>query len=124
MQATGEPDTLECGDFTTAWASAARDTEDWLELYYDTPVLPQEVVIFMTYSPNQVVLVELWDIGGEYHTIYTGEPIQTDCPYTLIIPVDPMDVPVNAVRITIDQTVLGLSWNEIDAVQLTGIGMP
>ncbi|MFL7792005.1 MAG: hypothetical protein AB8I69_07680 [Anaerolineae bacterium] len=120
MQATGAPDTPECGDQTTAWASATAGTEEWIELTYGTLVLPTQVNIYQTYYPNQVVKVELIDSASEYHAIYTGEPESTEqCPYVLSIPVKNADYSVAGVRITIDQAEIG-NWNEIDAVELVG----
>ena len=121
FQATGAPDTLECGDHTTAWASSGSDTVEWIEVTYDTPVLPTEVNIIQTYNPDQVLFVDLLDIEGEYHDIYLGEPRdKAECPYTLSIPVAGADYRVVGVKITIDQSVLG-TWNEIDAVELVGV---
>jgi hypothetical protein len=121
-QATGAPDTPECGDSTTAWATENNDSVDWIELDYDTPVLPIEVNIVQTYSPNQVVKVELRDLQGEYHTVYTGAPQDesADCPFVLHIPVEGADKQVDGVRITVDQSVLQ-DWCEIDAVELVGV---
>jgi hypothetical protein len=122
MQATGAPDTADCGDYTTAWAAENYDTAEWIELEYDTPVLPTEVNIYQTYNPNQVVEVELRDVLGDYHTIYTGMPRDEsdNCPFILHVAVEGADYQVVAVRITLDQSVLE-NWNEIDAVELVGI---
>lgn len=120
MQATGAPDTPECGDQTTAWASATAGTEEWIELTYGTFVHPTQVNIFQTYYPNQVIKVELIDGVSGYHVVYTGEPEQIDtCPYVLSIPVKNADYVAAGVRITIDQSQNG-NWNEIDAVELVG----
>ncbi|MDY7080117.1 MAG: hypothetical protein SXV54_24820 [Chloroflexota bacterium] len=123
-QATGEPDTIieECADLPTAWASQGSDTVEWLELYYDTPVYPTEVNIIQTHSPDQVVMVELVDTEGTYHEVYTGEPenLWGECPYTLSILVW-ADYQAVGVKITIDQSVIPVTWNEIDAVELVGI---
>ena len=121
FQATGALDTFECGDYTTAWASSSSSTVEWIELTYDTPVCPTEVNIIQTYNPDQVLFVDLLDVDGEYHDIYLGEPGEmAECPYTLSIPVEDADYQAIAVKITIDQSVLG-SWNEIDAVELVGV---
>jgi hypothetical protein len=91
--------------------------------YYDQPLIPTEINIVQSYNPSQVVMVELLDPYGEYSDaiIYEAEPQATDeCPYTLSIPVTGIDYLVMGVRITIDQSVLGLGWNEIDAVELVG----
>lgn len=122
-QATGAPDTVECGDHPTAWASAGSDTIEWIELTYNFPVLPTQVNIFQTHSPDQVVKVELIDPMGTQYEIYTGEPEDRgeECPYTLSIPVENARYQVYVVRITIDQSVIPGPWNEIDAVELVGI---
>jgi hypothetical protein len=124
IQATGAPDTAECGDSATAWASLSSDTEEWIELTYDTPVYATAINIYQSYNPDQVVKVELIDLTAGYHAVYTGRPEQTDeCPYVLSIPVEQTDYSVAGVRITIDQSQLGLGWNEIDAVELVGVGV-
>lgn len=120
IQATGSPDTPACGDQQTAWASSTSDTVDWIELRYGVSVSPSQVNIVETYSPDQVVRVELLDASGSYHTVYTGLPQQlAACPYTLSIAVPGADYLAVAVRVTLDQSVVG-EWNEIDAVELVG----
>lgn len=121
MQATGAPNTTECGDQPTAWASLSSSTLEWIELDYDIPVYPTEINIIQSYSPDQVVRVEVIDEFMEYHSVYTGAPEDKldECPYTLSIPVD-FDDPVVGVKITLDQSVISSPWNEIDAVELVG----
>jgi peptidoglycan hydrolase-like protein with peptidoglycan-binding domain len=122
-QATGAPDTLvdECQDLPTAWASEGSDTVEWLELVYETPVIPTEINIIQTHSPDQVVKVELIDSAGLYQEVYTGVPMDRweECPYTLSIPVN-VNFAAGGLKITLDQSVIGTSWNEIDAVELVG----
>lgn len=121
IQALGEPDTLECGDHETAWASADGYGIDWLELTYDTPVIASEIIVYQSHTPNQIVEVEVIDLDGGYHSVYTNTPALTnDCPYENTITVS-LDFPVNAVRITIDQSVIPATWDEIDAVALIGL---
>jgi sugar lactone lactonase YvrE len=123
FQATGAPDTDGCGDYATAWASLEQDTIEWLELTYDLAVTPTEVNIYQSHVPDQVVRVELLDENGAYHEIYTAAPAMTDCPYVLSIPVEGADYQVVGVKITIDQSQIGLPWNEIDAVELVGLAV-
>jgi DNA-binding beta-propeller fold protein YncE len=123
QQATGAPDTPECGDFNTAWASETSDSVDWLELRYLIPVRARGVNIIQTYSPSQVVKVELIDTQGNYHEIYSATPQTVDaCPFTLAITFEQTDYEVVGVKITIDQSLIGF-WNEIDAVELLGLGL-
>ena len=123
-QATGEPDTDRCGDYQSAWASSGSDSVDWLELQFETPVYVSAVNIVQTFNANQVAKVELLGNFGRSLTIYEQAPVQVDqpCPYMLSILVEKTPALYNSVRITLDQSVLGLGWNEIDAVQLVGDG--
>jgi len=122
-QATGAPDTQVdiCKDVPSAWAAAEPDTVEWIELLYEIPVVPTEINIIQTYAPDQVAKVELIDSAGLYQEIYNALPSdhEGECPYTLSIPVD-VNYAVGGLRITIDQSVMGTSWNEIDAVELVG----
>lgn len=121
FQATGEPNTPECGDYRTAWAAAASDTREWLILYYPQPVYAVEVNIRQTYNPDQIVLVDLIDMQGVFVPVYTAQPRQSEtCPYILSIPTAFSGVLAQGVRITIDQSILNLGWNEIDAVEIVG----
>jgi hypothetical protein len=119
-QATGAPDTTECGDIQTAWASETSDGVDWLEVSFATPVVPTEISIRETYSPGFINRVEVKDERGLYHTVWEGTPGAVEqCPRVLTIPVSGVDVRINVVRINLDQRDGG-DWNEIDAVELVG----
>ena len=122
-QATGQPDTRRCGDLQTAWASAAPDSVEWLLLRYEEAVHVTGVNIYQTFNPNQVVKVELVDDFGDSLVIYDQPPVPVDqpCPYVLSIEIERTEQRYDAVRITVDQSSLGLGWNEIDAVELVGV---
>ena len=122
-QALGKPDSPGCGDYQFAWASAASDSIDTLVLKYTTPVYPLKIVIHQIFNPDQVVKVEVLDPDrGGYYTVLQKNPTRVDrpCPYQLEVLVDGIDFLTNTIRITVDQSQLGLGWNEIDAVQLIG----
>jgi sugar lactone lactonase YvrE len=120
-QATGAPDTSDCGDSVTAWAASNQDTVEWLELGYDVAVYPTQVNVIQSNTPDQVSSVDLLDTEGEYHNIYLGKPEgKVECPYTLSIPVGGADYMAIGIKITIDQSVIPAPWNEIDAVELVG----
>jgi hypothetical protein len=118
-EATGSPDTTECGDNSTAWASSSTDTVEWIQLGYTTPVYATQVVIHITYNPSYVTAVELIDTNGSYHSVYTAQPTPMACPAQLTVSFAKTTYLVSGVRITIDQATLN-SWSEIDAVQLIG----
>ena len=123
QQATGAPDTLECGDMSTAWASYGDFTKEWLEVRYDNPLLPTEINIYESHTPTQVSRVEVIDTQGTYHEVYTAEPeMAPECPYVLSVPVQGAEYQAVGVKITIDQSQIGLPWDEIDAVELVGYG--
>ncbi len=121
QQATGDPNTYECGDQQTAWASSESDGVDWLETRYMVPVLPGRINIRETHSPGFIDRVEVVDETGRYHTVWEGQPMLADeCPRVFSILVTGVDVSVVGVRIHLDQREGG-NWNEIDAVELIGV---
>ena len=122
IQAIGKPDTGRCGDYQTAWATAGSDSEAWLEVKFETAVYVTGVNIVQSFNPNQVVRVELVGALDRSIEIYNESPVQVDqpCPFEFDIQIDKTAGRFDAVRITIDQSVLGLGWNQIDAVELMG----
>lgn len=120
-QATGAPDVDECGDNVKAWASQSPDTLDWLELSYETPVVPTEINIYQSYNPSQVVEVQGIDLDGYTYTIWSGNVKEVaDCPDLMTITIDlEEEIVIDRVVVVIDQSQWG-SWNEIDAVELVG----
>ena len=121
-QATGEPNTPECGDIGTAWAASSQDTKEWINLYFKLPVFPTEIRFVETYYPDQVVQVDLIDMQGQYVPVYTSRPtvVEGPCPFILTVPVKQGSPLAQGVRITIDQSALK-NWNEIDAVEIAGM---
>lgn len=124
FMAIGPPDSPECVDSKTAWASATSAGKDWLQLNYATPVVPIEINIHQPYNPGQIVKVEILDLEGKATTVYEAEPKVLDqCPFVLSIPVSVQSL-VMTVKIFVDQSESAW-WNEIDAVELVGIiGFP
>lgn len=47
-------------------------------------------------------------------------PQNQECLYTLNIPVEDVDFQVDGVLVSLDQAVVNVGWNEIDAVELVG----
>lgn len=122
-QAVGEPDSPGCGDYQFSWASAASDSIDTLIVRYPESVYPLEIIIHESFNPDQIVKIEVLNAErGTYYTVLQKNPLQVDrpCPFELSVPVSGINFSTNTVRITVDQSQLGLGWNEIDAVQLIG----
>ena len=123
-QATGSPDVLTCADDPRAWASIDAGGVDWLELTYDEPVRPTEIRIFEVWAPGSIVTVEVKDMSGNYHQVYSASPQPVGvCLRTLVIPVTGVTEFISTVRVSVDQR-QRQDWNEIDAVRLTGFRRP
>ena len=121
-QATGAPNTTRCGDYQTAWATAGSDSEETLTLKYPVAVHVTSIHIIQSFNPNQVKKVELIGAFDRSFEVYRKDPYQVDqpCPFTLVVPVEKTTGRFDEIRITVDQSVLGLGWNQIDAVELVG----
>jgi hypothetical protein len=121
MQATGAPNTAECGDIPTAWASGSSGEVATLTLAYSVAVVPSSIEIHQSYAPGSITKVEVVDEAGTPSIIYQAQPAAVDqCPYVQIVPVTGVTAKVKMVIITVDQSVI-TDWNEIDAVELIGI---
>lgn len=121
-QATGEPDSLGCGDYSTSWASATSTEAASLTVMFDTPVIATEVNIHQTYTPGSIVSIELLLEGGDTLEVPdSADPVgNTECPGVFTIDVSGLSAePVVGVTINVDQSIGG-NWNEIDAVELVG----
>lgn len=118
-QALGQLNVLSCNDESKAWASASVGVE-WLELDYSQPVRPTEIRIYEVWRPGSIVKVEVKDMSGKYHPVYSATPQPVgNCLRTLQVPVTNVQELISTVRITVDQTA-ARDWNEIDAVRLLG----
>lgn len=121
-QATGAPNTRMCGDIETAWASLEATGVDDLTVHFDTPVMPQQVNIYQTYGPGSITGITLIAENGAEFIVPDSVDTGTSCPgiFSVDIPLSlTQDIPVNGVRIHLDQRELS-NWNEIDAVELVG----
>jgi hypothetical protein len=121
-RATGSPDVEVCGDNVNAWASLKPDTEEWLELTYNVPVVPTEINIYQSYNPSTVVEVLLVDTKGDAWVAWTGQQETVEyCPDLMTITIElDEEILVSQVVVSIDQSVMGWGWTEIDAVELVG----
>jgi hypothetical protein len=119
MQATGAPNVNRCDDNTSAWAAAAPNTVEWLEVQFSEAMIPVGLKIYENYGASSIVSIEVKDEAGAYRTVYTSTPGLLSCPSNRTIPLTDVNVTVKAVRLNIDQRTLG-DWNEVDAVGLVG----
>jgi hypothetical protein len=118
IQATGEPDTFECDDFPTAWAPlSGSPNPEFLEVFFDKNVYATGIEIYETYIGGFVFQVDLIDMDDNYHTIWSGNDT-TACPgvFNLDWPMTTYLVKGARIHTRVE------GWEEIDAVQLIGIG--
>jgi len=120
MQAAGSPDTTAYGDHATAWAPAQRDAgAEWLELTYDSPVIPTEIAIWETSGNGFVTSVEAHDAASGWVLLWQGTDDSPQEVHGFRPLLEATDVVTDRIRITIDTTVP--DWNEVDAVELSGV---
>ena len=122
MQATGAPDVNACGANPKAWSAAYVDTEEYIELIYDVPVIPTEVSIYQSHNPSQVVEIQFIDTDDEVWVLWYGDPEEVqDCPdkWTHTIELDEIFY-AKSVVIFVDQGIMNWGSVEIDAVELVG----
>jgi hypothetical protein len=121
-QAVGAPDVEDCGENPNAWAALYGDTEEWIELTYDIPVVPTEINIYQSNNPSQVVEVQIVDVNGDTYVAWTGEPeTVADCPDLMTISIELYEeIYVDTIVIFVDQSAAGWGWVEIDAVEMVG----
>ncbi|MBN1202829.1 MAG: discoidin domain-containing protein [Anaerolineae bacterium] len=123
VQATGAPDTLECGDNGTAWASSDPNGIDALYVFFDTPVIPTQINIYQTYNPGAIANITLLLAdGSDGPSVPSSADPGTSCPgvFTVNVPDGlTQGQPVGGIVILVDQS-NHVGWNEIDAVELVG----
>jgi hypothetical protein len=119
-QATGAPDTAEYGDQPTSWAPSGDDVGPaWLELAYDTPVIPTGIVIWETSGSGFVTRIQVWDdAGSAWVTLWEGTDGSAPAVVGFSPELAPVDFATDRVRVDVDTTVP--EWNEVDAVALVG----
>ncbi|HTD64917.1 MAG TPA: hypothetical protein VK846_00100 [Candidatus Limnocylindria bacterium] len=118
-QAAGEPDTLQGGDISTAWASLEQDGgEEWLKLEYEQTVDIAEVRVRETYNPGAVSKITAFLSNGSEITLWEGSEPQAAAPVEMSFQV-PSNASARSIKVYLD-TKRVAGWNEIDAVELIG----
>ncbi|MCX2983455.1 hypothetical protein EYC98_21560, partial [Halieaceae bacterium IMCC14734] len=124
-QALGAPNTNSYGDITTAWAPSPRNgSQEFITVGYATPVYANQVVIRETYGNGFVTQVDLVDLEGVLHTVWTGvDPSLPGTPVDFVIDFAQTDFLVKGVKVYVDTDHDLSAWEEIDSIQLTGVPM-
>ncbi len=122
---TGEPDTYpEYGDLQTAWASRfPNETAEYITVGYKRLQYVNSVKIYETYHPGAVAEVQVHNAESDkWEVVYSDEPV-LDLPEKSRI--NEISFPmtnylVDQVKI-IMQTHKVSGWNEIDAIEISGV---
>jgi sugar lactone lactonase YvrE len=118
---TGPPDVEGCRSSPNAWASAAPDSQETIEVSFDEPVYATKLSVFQNHQPGSITRIDVGDVQGNATTVYTGTAELLDtCPFTLIVDFGPTLAPIVSATLMLDQS-NGTTWNEIDAVELVGL---
>lgn len=128
MQVSGPPNVVTCQDDPHSWASASRlSPNDTLSVFYSVPVVPTQIDIYESYEPGAITSVDLIPADGSapIPVPSSADSATTACPGIFTVTISGISKLINGVAIHLDQSHLdpakGKGWNEIDAVQLTGV---
>ncbi len=126
-QALGAPNTPTYGDISTAWSPLNQDgppNPEFLTLGYTTPVYANAVSVRENLSNGFVTQIDLLDTNNVLHTVFGPGGVDTSPSNILadfVVSFPTTAYLVKGVKVYVDPThVLG-DWEEIDAVQLSGL---
>jgi hypothetical protein len=126
VQALGAPDTSTYGDNTTAWAPLPENGSlEYLTLGYSTPVYADAVTVQETNGNGFVYQIDLVDLSSQLHTVWTGsDTSQPGAPVGFQVNFTQTGYLVQGVKVYVDTNHDLTTWEEIDAVQLSGNTAP
>jgi hypothetical protein len=121
-QALGVPNTFSYDDWETAWAPLGfNGTLEWIQLGYTNPVYASSVTIRETWGNGFVYQLDLMDQNNVLHTVWNGTDTSLPgAPEDFTINFSQTPYLVNGVKIYTNTDHNLNTWEEIDAVQLTG----
>lgn len=119
-QATGKPNVTAFGDNGSAWAPYAKSGgKETLELTFAKAMNVVGVRVRESYGNGSITKIELKDVDGGYHAIWSGTDTTDGLSY-LQAPVEKTSYKVDGVKLTFDTSNQTVEWSEVDAVQLVG----
>ena len=118
-QLIGPPNTMQPGDFSTAWASKTSDSStEWILVEYEDAISIKEIAIYETYNPGAVTKVSAIDSTGAESVVWTAEVDRSVSELKRILRVDlEKSIETKLLKIYIDSPRVG-GWNEIDTVAI------
>jgi len=119
-QVIGPPKCFRHGHQSYAWSPKNKDgTAEWLELDYETPVVPTMVTVREVCGPGFVTKIETAKASGEWVTIWEGKDATTKRTMLFTPRLSNNDFPTQRLRISMHTNDPG--WIEVDAVELVGL---
>nr|MBN1229559.1 hypothetical protein [Anaerolineae bacterium] len=121
MQAVGPPNTLFCGDQSTAWSPSTTSGAAWIRVEFALAVNPTELHVYESYNPGAIYRVEAINHDGQVAAEWNGTPEQrpSPCPTTTRFDLTAATSPITAVIIYLNLDTYQ-NFSEIDAVELVG----
>ncbi|WP_272481065.1 beta strand repeat-containing protein, partial [Microcystis aeruginosa] len=128
-QALGQPNTFSYGDISTSWAPSTRNgdgdaqADEFITVGFSTPVYADGIEIRETWGNGFVRSIDLLDNQGVYHSIWSGvDPSLPGNPVNFRVNFQPTNYLVVGAKINVDIDHDTRTWEEIDSVQLFGVG--
>ena len=120
-QVLGAPDTFSYGDIATSWApSSANGTMEYLTLGFNTAVYANGAMIRETMGNGFVTQIDVLDTLDVFHTVWAGTDTSLPgVPFNFTVNWTQTNYLVKGLKIHVS-TDATASWEEIDAVQLSG----
>lgn len=122
-QAVGAPDTGGYGDYSTSWAPANQNNSlEYLTVQFPQPLYSSGVTVRETYGNGFVYQVDVVDMGGGLHTVWSGtDPSLPGSPANFTVTWPATTFLVQGIKVYVDTSHDLSAWEEIDAIQMHGV---
>jgi outer membrane protein OmpA-like peptidoglycan-associated protein len=119
----GEPNAQPLGQISNdAWIPAKDGSNEFIEVRFAKSILAQQVTVIENFNPGSVTKIELVDIKGEHHEVYTNKnpgPLP-EAYRTLQVKFKPEKYRTIGVRVTMN-TAKVAGVNQIDAIGVANV---
>ena len=125
QQATGPATATGCESSTASWTPAAAGGVETLTVYFNEPVQPSQINVFVNYDPGTITSLALLTIDNTRLTIPNSAMTDDSCPGIHTVNLAPslvQDVYATGLEIELNQRT-GTKWTEIDAVEIIGASL-